>query len=144
MIINRTTKEWQMCSYTDKNNTNWPDDMVWNVADDSEIAAKVMQAGPKWEAVTDSDGNLIDCLPDVSVFVEDAKNSFRNFRKQQFAAFDIYKTNIDYGVILETPQMHDDILLWYDTMLAFTDEIDETNYESIVYPVTPQPIRAYL
>lgn len=144
MIVNKQTKEWQTYSYTSENVSPWPDEEVWNIPDNSELAHKVIAGGPKWEAVTDSDGNLIDCIPDITPLVQDARDAFRAFRRRQFAAFDIYKTNIDYGVVAETPEMHDDILLWYDTMLAFTETIDETNYENVVYPTTPQPIQAYL
>lgn len=38
----------------------------------------------------------------------------REARKRAFRAFDIYKTNISYGIISETKAKHTEILNWYN------------------------------
>ena len=69
---------------------------------------------------------------------------FRYFRSRQFAAFDIYKSNIDYGIIEETEEERDEIISWYLLMLEFPEYITEDNYESIIFPETPSVIRSYI
>ena len=144
MIINKQTKEWQMFSYTSENVSPWASEEIWNISDNSELAFKVIASGPKWEAVVDSEGNLVDCIPDVSPLVENARDLFRGFRKAQFTAFDIYKSNVEYGIEVEDELRRTEILSWYNTMLDFPDQINENNYITITYPVTPECIRKYL
>lgn len=80
--------------------------------------------------------------------IEDAigqsSEEFRKFRKEQFAAFDIYKTNLAYGTIQESLTEHEAILEWYNTMLEFPETINEKNYNSLVYPETPDAIKQYI
>ena len=72
------------------------------------------------------------------------RDSFRIFRQKQFSAFDIYKSNIDYGIIEETEEERQDIISWYLLMLEFPEYITEENYETIEFPETPATIRSYL
>ena len=76
--------------------------------------------------------------------VDDKRFEFRSFRAAQFNAFDIYKTNLAYGVISETPSSHTTIANWYNKMLNFTEEITEKNYTTITFPTTPEEIAKYL
>ena len=51
---------------------------------------------------------------------ERAKNCpelLRVKRKRLFKAFDIYKSNIEYGVISETQEEHSQIVEWYQKCL---------------------------
>ena len=144
MIINKTTHDWQILPFTGENITPWPDEDIWNIPDGSELANKILAAGPLWTAVTDSNGMLINCTPIVTPFVEETKDDSRYFRKVQFEAFDIYKSNVEYGIEVEDELRRTEILAWYNTMLDFPDQINENNYITITYPVTPECIRKYL
>lgn len=72
------------------------------------------------------------------------KMEFRAFREEQFAAFDIYKSNIFYGVINESQEQHEEVLEWYDYMLSFPERITEENYETIEFPKTPEVVMNYI
>lgn len=72
------------------------------------------------------------------------QEQFRDFRSRQFAAFDIYKSNIDYGIIEETEEERDEIISWYLLMLEFPDHVTEENYDTIIFPETPSVIRSYI
>lgn len=69
---------------------------------------------------------------------------FRAFREVQFEAFDIYKQNINYGIIEETELEHDAICLWYIVMLDFPQQITLENACTIQFPETPEIIKQYL
>lgn len=72
------------------------------------------------------------------------QEKFRDFRSRQFAAFDIYKSNIDYGIIEEDETTRENIISWYLLMLEFPEYITEDNYESIIFPETPEAVRMYV
>ena len=64
---------------------------------------------------------------------------FRSFRERQFRAFDIYKSNIEYGIIEETLSTHETILEWYDVMLIYPEGgVQEP------FPETPAEVAKYL
>ena len=70
--------------------------------------------------------------------IERAKHSAEVLRKQRaiiFKAFDIYKSNVEYGVIPETQETHDLITTWYLACL-------ELDYQAINNP--PSEIIRYL
>ena len=51
---------------------------------------------------------------------ERAKHTQEVLRKQRarlFKAFDIYKENINYGLINETQETHDELVIWYQKCL---------------------------
>ena len=73
-----------------------------------------------------------------------ALDSFRKFRKRAFEAFDIYKSNVGYGIISETEESKRNIVSWYSVMLSFPETITPNNYDHIVYPPTPLEIQSYL
>lgn len=43
-------------------------------------------------------------------------------RKKVFKAFDIYKENVNYGLITETAEQHDRIVEWYEACLNLMKE----------------------
>lgn len=43
--------------------------------------------------------------------------AIRQLRKPLLEAFDIYKSNINYGVEIETVNEHNDIMIWYQGLL---------------------------
>lgn len=71
-------------------------------------------------------------------------SNFRSFREKQFAAFDIYKSNVEYGIISESSAVHNQIVSWYQTMLAFPETITLDNYNKVVFPETPVMIQPYV
>ena len=74
----------------------------------------------------------------MSRLLENAKHDLsvlRNQRARLFKAFDIYKSNVEYGVIPETQETHDLITSWYLSCL-------ELDYQAINNP--PSEIIRYL
>ena len=68
----------------------------------------------------------------MSRLLENAKHDLsvlRNQRARLFKAFDIYKSNVEYGVIPETQETHDLITTWYLACLEL-DYNAITNYPS--------------
>lgn len=59
----------------------------------------------------------------------------RKMRASLLKAFDVYKTNVEYGVVEETQEEHDAILQWYRGLL----DLDPT---AISYP--PEKVTSYL
>lgn len=59
----------------------------------------------------------------------------RRMRAPLLKAFDVYKTNVEYGVMTETPEEHEAVLLWYRGLL----DLDST---AIANP--PEKIISYL
>lgn len=58
---------------------------------------------------------------------ERAKHTPEVLRKQRarlFKAFDIYKENVNYGLITETQETHDKLVTWYNACR-------DLNYEAI-------------
>ena len=51
----------------------------------------------------------IEQLQDTSIYIE----ALRRLREPLLKAFDIYKSNVYYGVINETEEEHQQILNWY-------------------------------
>ena len=69
---------------------------------------------------------------------------FRSYRLKAFNAFDIYKSNVQYGIITETELEHSAILDWYSIMLNFPESITEENYKTVVFPSIPEQLERYL
>lgn len=56
----------------------------------------------------------------MSRLIENAKHNLdylRNQRAKLFKAFDIYKSNVEYHLIVETQETHDRIATWYNACL---------------------------
>lgn len=73
-----------------------------------------------------------------------AKSAFRQYRGEAFKAFDIYKTNIEYGVVTETASQHEAIVEWYDDMLNFPELITPESIEELKFPAIPEAIVQYV
>jgi len=76
--------------------------------------------------------------------VSKAKSDFRKYRGAAFRAFDIYKTNIEYGVVTETALQHEAIVEWYDDMLNFPELITPESIEGLKFPAIPEAIAQYV
>ena len=62
---------------------------------------------------------------------------YRRIRNDLLLAFDIYKSNVFYGIEKETTEEHEEIMNWYQSMLDLPDT--EAEYKS-----TPDRIKQYL
>ena len=63
------------------------------------------------------------------------EDELRSRRTELLKAFDIYKTNVVYGIVLETPEEKAEIYGWYLGLLG----LDEESFNNI-----PQQIKYYL
>lgn len=61
----------------------------------------------------------------------------RRIRSDLLNAFDIYKTNVLYGIETETDEEHREILTWYQLMLSLPEDIS-------IYRDAPRKIKHYL
>lgn len=66
---------------------------------------------------------------------EQVKVDLRGQRSKLLKAFDTYKTNVSYGVEVETEAQHDEILVWYQDLL----DLKATAFENV-----PECIEYYL
>ena len=61
----------------------------------------------------------------------------RQIRGDILEAFDIYKSNVIYGIESETEKEHEEILNWYKAMLDLPEDVE-------IYQSAPEKIRRYL
>lgn len=54
--------------------------------------------------------------------LETERTELRSERAKAFKAFDIYKTNVQYGIVSETEEAHARIVMWYDACLDLEAE----------------------
>ena len=66
---------------------------------------------------------------------EQLLNAKRTLRKPLLKAFDIYKSNVAYGIIIEDEIQKTRILMWYNNLL---------NLEDIAFIDVPDKIKEYL
>ena len=59
----------------------------------------------------------------------------RQIRKPLLEAFDIYKSNVYYGIVSETEEEHAEIIEWYGKLLDLEDN---------AFTAVPQPILKYV
>ena len=74
----------------------------------------------------------------MSRLLENAKHDLtylRNQRAKLFKAFDIYKENVNYGLISETQETHNKLAQWYQECL----DLDFTTINNV-----PEEIQRYL
>ena len=58
---------------------------------------------------------------------EEYLNSLRKKREPLLKAFDVYKANVNYGIVSETEEQKANILEWYSKVLA----LDETALNNV-------------
>ena len=63
------------------------------------------------------------------------KNELREMRTPLLKAFDIYKSNVAYGVEFESEEQREEIIKWYNSLL----QLDESAFENV-----PERVRYYL
>ena len=66
---------------------------------------------------------------------EEKTNAKRCLRTPLLKAFDVYKTNIFYGIEVETKEEKDEIIKWYNSLL---------NLEENALIVVPSGVKKYL
>ncbi len=74
-------------------------------------------------------------MPDLIKRAESSPEYLRRKRVKVFEAFDIYKSNVYYGIISETDEQHQKIISWYKNCLDLS--IDAINNP-------PEEVRVYL
>lgn len=62
-------------------------------------------------------------------------NAIRQLREPLLDAFDIYKTNVQYGIETESKEQHNSIISWYQRLL----NLDESALRDV-----PTPIEKYV
>lgn len=62
-------------------------------------------------------------------------NYYRSIRKRLLQAFDIYKTNVIYGIINESEEQKKEVLKWYKNIL----DLEENSLDNV-----PECIKRYL
>ena len=103
--------------------------------------------------VFDEDGNLTDIVEDTekkaawqaeqeALLPEKHRDDVRRQRARYLRAFDIYKSNVLYGVDTETEEEKAAVLAWYQTLLdlpslATAEDVPE-------FPETPEGVEKYL
>lgn len=76
------------------------------------------------------------CLEDALKFEgEFKKQLLRQLRKPLLMAFDVYKSNVNYGVILETEEEKTAVIKWYNKLL----DLSSTAFKKV-----PNSIKKYL
>lgn len=63
------------------------------------------------------------------------EDALRTLREPLLAAFDIYKGNVQYGILTETEEEHATVVEWYDALL----DLDETAIREV-----PAKIKKYV
>ena len=63
------------------------------------------------------------------------KNELRSMRTPLLKAFDVYKSNVAYGVEFENEEQREEIINWYNSLL----QLDESAFENV-----PERVRYYL
>ena len=68
---------------------------------------------------------------------ETKKNFLRNKRKPILIAFDAYKSSVAFGTEVETPEQHEEIVLWYDDLKKLKESAFENIPERVAYYIQP-------
>lgn len=81
--------------------------------------------------------------PTDAELLAEKTDQLRRKRATLLVAFDVYKANVDYGILSETEEERQAVLAWYQSLLDITEGVtmDET---SPIWPETPQKIAYYL
>lgn len=66
---------------------------------------------------------------------EKSKEELRFKRVPLLKAFDVYKSNVNYGIVFESEEERQEIIEWYKSLL----ELEESSFETI-----PERIKYYL
>ena len=74
--------------------------------------------------------------------VKNCPEILRQKRARVFKAFDIYKQNVNYGLVEETEQEHEDIKNWYLACLDLTEN-GLINAKNAIENV-PEKVKKYL
>lgn len=86
------------------------------------------------------DNLLLEGKISESEYLKRKTDLFREYRRQTFKAFDIYKSNVQYGLEIETEEERNEMIAWYHSMKNFTNQINTINN----YPPLPDKLKYYI
>ena len=121
-----------------------------------ELEQKFRQYRAFSKLVFDAEGNLVDIVEDsdkkAAWEAEEAANrpdplteNLKEVRKQRaryLKAFDIYKSNVSYGVETETEEQKAEVLAWYSALLDITELVTAESVPD--FPQTPACVARYM
>lgn len=122
----------------------------------SDLEAKFWKYKAFSKLVFDDDDNLIDIVEDIEKkenqkAEEEAEKpdpyeanvkDIRTLRRRYLNAFDIYKSNVEYGIVSETDEQHQLVLDWYNQLLNITDLVTAESIPE--FPEVPNCVKQYL
>lgn len=77
--------------------------------------------------------------------LEETLDRIRDEREVALRAFDVYKTNVYFGILEQvTSQEREEIMQWYETLLNLPERVTYDNCDEISLPKTPESIKKYL
>lgn len=121
----------------------------------TELFAKLNRFGAFAKLIFDED-KLVDIEDDTEAreayiaantpteedLIKRKVDRLRQDRAVLLKAFDVYKTNLVYGVISETDEEHEEIVAWYQQVLSITDLASVDS--KIEWPQIPAGIAKYM
>lgn len=121
-----------------------------------ELEQKFRQYRAFSKLVFDDAGNLVDIVEDAEKKAaweaEEAANrpdpltenlkETRRMRARYLKAFDIYKSNVSYGVETETEEQKAEVLAWYSALLDITELVTAESVPD--FPQTPTCVARYM
>lgn len=121
-----------------------------------ELEQKFRQYRAFSKLVFDDAGNLVDIVEDTEKKAaweaEEAANqpdpleenlkAVRRQRARYLKAFDIYKSNVSYGVETETEEQKAEVLAWYSALLDITELVTAESVPD--FPQTPACVARYM
>ena len=106
-----------------------------------EANADYISAHPEVYEITREEERIYDV---GRIYLGQVFDEARRERAKKLEAFDIYKTNVLYGIETETAEEKEDIQNWYQAWLDFPETITAETYPHMVYPNTPEKIKKYV
>lgn len=121
-----------------------------------ELEAKFWQYKAFSKLIFDEEDNLVDIVEDAEKKAaweaEEAANQpdpleenlkeVRRARARYLKAFDIYKSNVTYGVESESEEQKAEVLEWYSDLLDITELVTAESVPE--FPETPACVAKYL
>lgn len=91
----------------------------------------ILSTSQDWQQITEAEYNAILNPPkSQEETIAEIKASYRAKRSEILNAWDIYKSNVAYGVVIEDEATHNRIVEWYQSILALDyDAIDNVPQE---------------
>lgn len=133
---------------SDKPNEDWTGKAKYIIDESTEngkyLADRISNLYPHYELII-SNGKIIEVKENIKIdiMINLKKEEIRGKRNKYFDAFDIYKSNLAYGIETEIEEKQA-IVAWYQEWLNLPEMVTSENYNTIEYPATPAKIKKYL